>query len=96
MTELSAWIAGVLVVIGTFLCAVLVINTRHGDEPGAGLLPSGLGDAVDARSHRILGSTIRSDRSVRPVRHRISPAGQNPLFAGIAYATDCLADGGKK
>jgi hypothetical protein len=47
MTRLSAWIAGVLVVICGFMYAA-VAQTRATDmSQGTGVLPSGLGDAID-------------------------------------------------
>ena len=59
MTRLSAWSAGVLVVICGFMCAA-VAQTRSTDMSQApGVLPSGLGDAVDRDVAKIRDATAR-------------------------------------
>ena len=59
MTRLSAWMAGVLVVICAFMCAA-VAQTRATDMSQApGVLPSGFGDAVDRDVAKIRDATAR-------------------------------------
>ena len=59
MTRWGAWIAGVLVVMCAFVCAV-VAQTRATDMSQAPrVLPSGLGDAVDRDVTKVREATAR-------------------------------------
>ena len=59
MTRLSAWMAGVLVVICAFMGAA-VAQTRATDmSQASGVPPSGFGDAVDRDVAKIRDATAR-------------------------------------
>ena len=59
MTRLSAWIAGVSVVISAFMSAALAQTTATDMTQAPGVLPSGLGDAVDRDVAKIRDATVR-------------------------------------
>ena len=64
MTRLSAWTAGVLVVMCGFMCAA-VAQTRSTDMSQApGVLPSGLGDDVDRDVAKVRDATARFKTTV--------------------------------
>jgi len=78
MTRSNAWIAGVVVVMGGFTCAA-VAQTRAPDMSQApGILPSGLGDAVD--------------RDVAKVREATAgfKTAEAAETAGYKRVTDCV------
>jgi len=47
MTRMSGWIAGVLMVTGTLVCAAAVQTRPAATAQAPGVLPSGLGEAID-------------------------------------------------
>jgi hypothetical protein len=59
MTRLSAWIAGVLVVIGAFMCAAVAQTRATEMSQAPSVLPSGLGDAVDRDVAKVRDATAR-------------------------------------
>jgi hypothetical protein len=59
MTPLSAWIAGVLVVTGAYTCAALAQTRATEMNQAPGVLPSGLGDAVDRDVAKVRDATAR-------------------------------------
>ena len=77
MTRSSAWIAGVLVVIGAGAWTA-VAQTRSTDMAQAGIPPSGLGDAVD-----------RDVAKVRDATGRFKTAAAAEA-AGYKRVTDCV------
>jgi hypothetical protein len=59
MTPLSAWMAGVLVVTGAYTCAALVQTRATEMSQAPGVLPSGLGDAVDRDVAKVRDATAK-------------------------------------
>src|SRR3990170_2602323 len=59
MTRLSGWITGVLVVTGAFMCAAVAQTGAKEASQARGVLPSGLGDAVDLDVTKVRDATAR-------------------------------------
>ena len=78
MTRLSVWIAGVLVVICALTCAAVAQMPRHGHGQAPGILPSGLGDAVDRDVAKVRAATDRFKST------------EAAEAAGYARVTDCV------
>jgi hypothetical protein len=78
MTRLSAWIAAVLVVPGTFMCAAVAQTRVTGTSQAHGVLPSGLGDVVDRDVARVRDATERFK------------ATEAAEAAGYKRVTDCV------
>jgi len=57
MTRLSAWIAGMLLVTGAFVYAATAQTRATDTSQAAGVLPSGLGDAVDRDVAKVRNAT---------------------------------------
>ena len=59
MNRLSAWIAGMLVVLTAFVCAALAQTRATDADQARDVLPSGLGDAVDRDVAKVRSATAR-------------------------------------
>ena len=59
MIRLSEWIAGVLVVTCAFMCAAAAQTRARDMSQAPGILPSGLGDAVDRDVTKVRAATAR-------------------------------------
>jgi hypothetical protein len=59
MGRLTAWVAGVLMVAGAFICAASAQTRATNMSQAAGVLPSGLGEAVDRDVAKIRDATAR-------------------------------------
>jgi hypothetical protein len=57
MTRISGWIAGVVIVAGTLVCAAAVQTRAAATMQVPGVLPSGLGDAIDRDVARVRDAT---------------------------------------
>src|ERR1700752_3675171 len=88
MTRLSGRIAGVLVVIGTLLGAA-VAQTRATDMSQApGILPSGLGDAVDRDVAKVREATARfktTDAAEAAGYKRVTDCVENQPAGAMGY-----------
>jgi hypothetical protein len=78
MTRSNGWLVGILVVIGAFLCTV-VAQTRGTDmNQVPGILPSGLGEAVDRDVAKVRTATAKFK------------ATESAEAAGYKRVTDCV------
>lgn len=59
MIRLKAWIAGVLVVICGFMCATVAQTHATNKSQAPGVLPSGLGDAIDRDVTKVRDATVK-------------------------------------
>ena len=59
MTRMSAWMAGGLVVISALVCSAVAQTPATDRSQAPGVLPSGLGDAVDRDVAKIRDATAR-------------------------------------